>query len=479
VVQTFRRTAFINTFSQLVNYLFPLLTFPLLVKAFETTLYGMWIEAGALVGFLTILVSAGVGNAVAALIPGKTSDEAAHIYSNALYITFGLCGSVVLITVLAAPIINTILIRAPLGVGLIRIVALLILVNAINVLGSQMCRVRQMPVLDAILNVALAVGKLVAVVFAAVQRDLVTFSVVYVAGQAALTALQIFLVYRGISLRRFSWPETRRLLKFGANLGITGQVNWIVMYGDRLLLSILASTAAVAIYSASYQLTFILVALSSPYVYALLPILGERWHAHDVAGAQMAIRHSTRAMMLVLTPGIIGLALTGNALLRLLATDAFAQGGLLVGLIALGIAIDALNSNLQLIFFVQGRPKVLRIVYIQAAILNLCANLIAIPLFSYYGAGITTLFTFVFIIVALWKRTEMPLSALFDFSVLMRCLLASAIMSLWVLATVGPGIPRLMVAMVGGAIIYFIGVTALRVVSIVQIRQMLGSRNPL
>jgi O-antigen/teichoic acid export membrane protein len=171
-------------------------------------------------------------------------------------------------------------------------------------------------------------------------------------------------------------------------------------------------------------------------------------------------------MFILLIPAVIGLALTGNALLRILATDDFAQGALLVAMIALGVALDTIGNALQYIFYAQGRPQVLRNIYVQAAILNILANLVAIPLFSYNGAGLTTMLTFIYIFYSLWKKTEMPFSVLFDMNVFWRCLVISAVMGVWVALTVAPTIVGLGVAIVGGALIYGVGLLLLRVLAL-------------
>ncbi|MCC7446774.1 MAG: oligosaccharide flippase family protein [Anaerolineae bacterium] len=475
MASNFRRTTSIITVSQIINYTLPLLTFPLLVKTFDVRLYGVWIEANTIVGLLSTFSSIGLGNALAMKAANSAPDQAEHFYANALYTFLSLCGGLTVLMWVAAPLLNDLTVRDPIGLTVIHAVAPLVLTSSLNWLASQVCRIRQKPLTFATLDVSLSVAKLVAVILATFHRDLVTFAVTYVLLQSLFTLIEIGVSYRGITLRKPSWAITKDLLRAGVNLSLVSQTNWIVMFGDRLMLSVFATTAAVAIYSASYQLTLILVALGSPYLYALLPILGERWNAGDVAGAQAAIRQSTRAMFIILVPAVIGLTLTGNVLLKLLATEGFAQGALLIGLIALGVALDTIGTNLQYIFYAQNRPQVLRHIYLRAAVFNLIGNLIAIPLLSYYGAGIMTLLTFVIIIAALLKQTQMPLAQLFDLDTLLRCAAACLPMGVWVAVIVDSSIIRLVIAVLGGGLIYGIGILALRVASPAEIRKFIAS----
>ena len=462
----FRRTSLIITVSQLINYAFPLLTFPLLVKTFDATLYGIWIEASTLVSLVSAFSSTGIGNALAALVVDKDSNTAADLYSDGLMTMVGLGGLLGLLMALGAPILNNLTIRAALGVPIIQTVAPLTLTLAFNWLCTQVYRTRQQPMRGAIFDVLLSIGKLSCVIYAAISRDLLAFAQLYVVTQTFITAAQVIIAFRGITLSRPRWLNIKQLVRYGANLSIVGQANWLVSFGDRLMLSIFSTSVAVAVYAASYQLTLVLVALGSPYLYALLPLLGERWRKNDISGAQTAIRQSTRAILILLIPAVVGLALTGDALLRILATDRFAQGGLLIGLIALGVSLDVLGTNLQYIFYVQNRPQVLRNIYLGAALFNILANMVAIPVFGLYGAGLTTLLTFLLIIGWLWRQTKMPVGALIEIDVLGRCLLACLPLAVWVSLTIKPTLPNVALSVAGGALWYGFGLLFLGVVTI-------------
>ncbi len=460
-----RKTILIVTVSQLINYGLPVITFALLVKALDIKHYGIWIEASTIVGLLTTFGTHGLGNALGAMVVNK-NDDIDKIYSSALYLFLIITVTLILLLCLSAPWIEKFTIRDPIGTLVIRIASFSIFINAFNWLAGQVYRLRQEAMLGAIFDITNSVARLGAVIFAFFQRDLIAFALVLVISQMVLAIIQTIFAYRSIRLTKPSWNISRELVKYGLNLSVVSQASWLVMYGDRLLLSILALTTAVAVYSASYQLTFILVALGWPYIYALLPLLGEKWKAQDIEGMQNLVLKSTRMILIMLTPAVIGLALTGNALLHILASDEFAQGGLLVGMIALGVALDTIGNALQYIFYAQGRPQVLRNIYLQAAALNILANLVMIPLFSYNGAGLTTMLTFIYIFYRLWRKTEMPFTALFDMSVFWRCLLISVVMGLWVAFTVTPTIVGLGVAIIGGALIYGAGLLLLRVLTV-------------
>lgn len=470
-----KQITFIIGIAQFVNYSVPLLTFPILVKTFEATLYGVWIEVGTLIALLSTLGGAGLGNATAALILNQAESESNRIYSNALYL-FGTIGTILaaMLFLLAAPL-NRIMVHHASGDDVIRWTSPMVLVLALNWLASQVFRVRQRPFTFAIFDISLNIARVSVVIASAFHRDLTIFAMTYTISQSVITLIEMVVAYRGIALQAFSIATGRQLFRFAVNLSVVNQSNWFVMYGDRLLLSLFATSTAVAIYSASYQMTLVLVALGSPFLYPLLPIIGERWKADDMMGIQAAIYQTTRLMFVVLIPAVVGLGMIGNSLLQILATESFARGGLLIGLIGCGVALDVLGTSLQYIFQVQGRPQVLRQIYIRAAAFNLLINLGAIPLFGYYGAGVTTLLTFILIAILLVSETHVSPSKLFDFCTISRCGIAGLIMAGWLWLTVGSTIPHLMIAVGGGVVIYGLAIVQMGVIHIKELIQLFGS----
>ncbi|MBI5929946.1 MAG: oligosaccharide flippase family protein [Chloroflexi bacterium] len=468
---SYYKTVIVIAIGQLINYGLPLLTFPLLIRAFDIDTYGYWIEANTLAQFAIVFGATGLGNALGALIVSKP-DQESKLYSNILFLYICLCTVLTIGMLVSAPILNTFTLRASHGTALIRIVAMAIPIGSFNWLATQLFRLRKRATTGAVFDILIALGRLLAVVFAFFSHDILRFAWLYVISQGIITMLQVWVAYKRIPLSQLSQNTIKELIRASANISTISQANWLVMFGDRLMLAILSTSSAVAIYSASYQISLILVALSWPFLYILLPSIGERWKLQDELGIQQLIRKNIRIMFILLTPSVIGLGLIGDSLLRLLATKEFAQGGLLVGMIAAGVAIDNIGTNLQYLFFVQDRSHLLRPIYLSAAALNLIINLAAIPLFSYYGAGVTTFMTFAYILFRLQKATQMPLATLFDRKTLGRCLILCFPMGIWVWLTNSPSIIALLVSIGGGAIIYGLGIFLLGVLKIQDVKQL-------
>jgi O-antigen/teichoic acid export membrane protein len=471
-MQAFQKTILVTTVSQLIYYLIPLVSFPILLASFDIASYGLWIEANTIASLFAAASAPALGNALGAIIASNPEDAEVS-YSNAL-ILFPVVGIViVLFMYLAAPVFNVLTIREPVGVTLIQLLSPIVLIQSLNWLSVQVFRLRGQVVRSAILDILLGFARLLAAFYAYRTRDLLSFATAFILLQSVITLIQLVLAYRGIHIHRISWNLMRQILTSALRLSVVSQASWLVMYGDRLMLSVLSGSTSVAIYAASYQMTNILLALGWPYAYEALPVITQRWSANDIAGAHAAARRSIRGMFIMLFPAVIGLTLTGSHILSLLAPDAFLIGGAIIGLIAAGVCLDIVGIIFQYLFQVQKRTTELSKIYIQAAIFNVLTNLVAIPLFSYYGAGVTTLLTFLFITYRLWKVIQIPLSSLLDLRTMFYCVVASAALAVWVWVTVAPTIPGLILSIGGGVLIYGIGLMALRVISIHDILSML------
>lgn len=451
-----RRSILLITFSQLFSYGVPLLTFPLLVRAFSIDDYGLWLEVSTIAGLMFSLLIPGLANAFNALWIGADDQRTTLTSAAVLYFSSGLL--LTFMTFILAGPLSAIAIREPIGQELLRWIAAQAAIQSVLAYYMQVFRQRQHPGLNAALEIGQGVIRIVVAVLALLSRDLVLMSFLHTFLPLLLVIGFTFPAIRVIGIwGTFEFIHARKMWKQSLNFALANQSTWLVQYGDRLMLSILTVSSAVAIYSASYQICLVLIALGWPYLYGLLTVIGEHWRSGDVTGTQQIARQTSASMFLVMVPAVVGLTLVSNPLIRVLATEDFAQSGLLTLMIATGIAIDTLGGILHYLLYALERPHSIRNAYLQGAAFNLLANLVAIPWLGYNGAGLTTFLTFAYIFWRMWRSTGMPFQVLFDLNRLGRCLLACVPMAIWVLLTAQATLLHLLVAVGGGALFYGLG----------------------
>jgi O-antigen/teichoic acid export membrane protein len=474
------RTVIIVMITQVITLGLPIITFPLLISTFDVTSYGIWVEAGTISSLFVAFSAYSMFGALGATIAQKNLD-ADQVYANTLYLFLAAGGLLTVVMALGAPVINRFTAQSAMGERIIQLLSVNVLTGSLNLLARQVYRLRLQALRGNVFDVVLGLGRLVAVILAIGHRDLERFAITFTLIQIVLASMQTVVAYWHIPLYRPSLTIMRKLIMDTANFIAINQTEWVIQYGDRLMLSIISTSAAVAIYAASYQLTVILSALAGPFLYVLLPALSQQWEAAGESAGQYVVRRYTRFMLIITIPAVLGLGLTGNSLLRLIS-DEFAQGDVLILMIAIGIGLNAIGISLQYVYQVRGQIQTLRNIFLVTAVFNVLANLVAIPLFDYYGAGVTTLLTFALTFYLLWRYLEMPFRALFDMSAIWRCVLACVPMGLWVWWLVDATVIGLGVAVVGGIILYGMSIVVLKVLSFSEIKELLHSlrlRKPL
>jgi len=282
------------------------------------------------------LLIPGLANAFNALWIG-TDDQRTTLTSAAvLYFSSGLL--LTFMTFILAGPLSAITIREPIGQELLRWIAAQAVIQSVLAYYMQVFRQRQHPGLNAALEIGQGVIRIVVAVLALLSRDLVLMSFLHTFLPLLLVTFLPLLLVIGFTFPAirvigiwgvFEVPHARKMMRQALNFALANQSTWLVQYGDRLMLSILTVSSAVAIYSASYQICLVLIALGWPYLYGLLTVIGERWRAGDVNGTQQIARQTSASMFLVMVPAVVGLTLVSNPLIRVLATDDFAQSGLL------------------------------------------------------------------------------------------------------------------------------------------------------
>lgn len=194
----------------------------------------------------------------------------------------------------------------------------------------------------------------------------------------------VALVRPHLPLRWPDWSPIRLLLAGAIPLGAVMIVDGLYFRLDAYLLSVLSSSAEVAIYGIGYRAFEALAMLPSFVMVTLLPVLAayKPDDPHFSALVQKAF-----TTMCVLAAPLAGFAVLGGEAMTLLGGSQYSEGGLVLGFILASVAVGCLNGVFGNTLVAQGRPGVLLKVSILNLGVNGVANVIAIPLWGAKGAG--------------------------------------------------------------------------------------------
>ncbi|MFH1461172.1 MAG: oligosaccharide flippase family protein [Patescibacteria group bacterium] len=257
------------------------------------------------------------------------------------------------------------------------------------------------------------------------------FIVSAVAGGALINFLLVFWFsqkYIPISFQ-FDFNFWRRLLKESLPLALAIVFTMIYFKIDTIMLSLMKPAADVGIYNLAYKFLESLLFFPVMFVGLIMPLMSK--YAFSAKRKFQEITQRTLDILLIfIIPMIIGTIFLSRKIVVLIAGRDFilSAGVLNVLIVATGIIfLGVLFSNMIIAL---NKQKALIYIYGAGVIVNLGANLIAIPKYSYYGAAGTTLLTELLVtglmlVVLYWSFKKIP-----SFKLIFKSFLAVLAMAL-------------------------------------------------
>ncbi len=282
----------------------------------------------------------------------------------------------------------------------------------------------------------------------------------YLLGIFGGIALALPLLYRlsfggGIS-RGFSAALQKDLFGYGFPLVATNLSSWLLTYADRYILQIYRGSREVGLYSISHsladqsiQLVVSLMVLSSA------PIVMKTWEQKGPEKTKELLSDITRYYLLVVLPAFAGIALLSKQLVGLLASKGFLEGYKIMPYVAGSILLYGFQRNYQLGLLFYKKTRVIMVLIVLSAGLNVIANIVFVPHFGFLAAGCNKmgaylLYTISIIVVsrryfkwrfpaASLRNAIMPLAALCAIIVLVKSFNFPNIAAIGVCFTLGGG----------------------------------------
>ena len=256
------------------------------------------------------------------------------------------------------------------------------------------------------------------------------FIISAMAGGAFISFLLVFLFsqkYIHISFQ-FDFSFWRSLLKESLPLALAIVFTMIYFKIDTIMLSLMRAPVDVGIYSLAYKFLESLLFFPAMFVGLIMPLMSK--YAFSAREKFKKITQQTLDVLLIFAiPLVIGTFFLSQQIVILIAGKDFilSAGVLNILIIAAGIIfLGVLFSNM--IISLEEQKK-LTYIYGAGAILNLVANFIFIPRYSYYGAAGTTLLTELIVTVLMVVVLYQTLKTIPSFNAIFKYILAGLVMA--------------------------------------------------
>ena len=179
----------------------------------------------------------------------------------------------------------------------------------------------------------------------------------------------------------------KKLLIASFPTGVGLVINTIYTSSDRLLLSVLSTTAMLGFYGLAYKIFENVLVLPNFFMNAVFPVLVQ--HKKE-SGARLnqTIQKTFDALSLAVFPLVVGGGVLSTAFIQIIGGDGFATAASGLLLLFLGVVVYFYSPLFRWLVIIEKKEKTLPLTYGVGLISNIGLNLIAIPRFGIYGVAV-------------------------------------------------------------------------------------------
>ncbi len=384
-------------------------------------LYGIYGVMLSLIAITTIILTAGIPQAVSKYVSEGNDPEAVRKEAMKLQMIFA--GMFFTAYLLLADYIALGLNDSSM-VWLVRLTSVVLIpyafysiytgyLNGLKKFGTQ-----------AKLTILYSIAK-VAGVFAFVLIGLkVAGAIIGFAMAPLLAGLAAFVLFRKVSKASF---ESGKIISFAAPLAIIALATTAITSIDILAVKAFTTSIETGYYAAASVISKVILVLAAAMTATLFPSISASTSSKDAALTRTYITKSVRYSLIFLMPIAILFFSTSSGLVSLIYTESFAPAGQALQILAIGITIFSLFSVLSAIISGGGKPCITMLILLAAMIADIILNISLVPKLGITGAAWATTIssTIAFLISAAYVAKKF--GALTSIKSVIRIILASAV----------------------------------------------------
>lgn len=432
-----------------------LIRMPLLTKNLTTQEYGLWGLLNATQGLTVPFTSLGLGIAMSRFLASeKKMDEVQEGFYSVLSIRLFL-SLIIALTVLlfASPIASHFFDGA---VEIVRISAFIIILATLNPIYLRLVKIFRLVKMRSIIKIIDGYGSVgLYAVLLLTGHGLLSIIVAALALKITIITFLIFFVGLKIGFKRPNFSRIKEYLRYGLPYLPASMGFWLVNLTDRYIIAYFLGAASVGIYSAPYaigQMPYMFAGLIN---YIILIAISQLYDSGKIDEVKKHLSYALKYFLAITIPFVFGTAVLSEQVLNILSTSEIAnQGWFVTPLVASGHLFLGVYNIMLFILLVTKKTKILPLIWLISAPLNLGLNVVVVPYLGIIGAAITTLIAYIVAtsMVSYFALKEFTINA--NWSFILKSLLASTMMSLVLLYIAPQGAVYTILTIVAGVLIY-------------------------
>jgi O-antigen/teichoic acid export membrane protein len=382
----FRRGVALTGSGSVLSIGFLLLEMAVAVRFLTTEAYGLYVLLISVANFLVMVSDFGLKTSVTQMIAAALPERRGAIAHSALLFRLGVCA--VIITLLW-PMQGLLSFLADEALLYVAYLPLLFVVASLDeLLNGILQGFQQYRSLATALALRSALRFALTLAFLSVLR-LGVLALVYswILTFAVSTIFQ-FVVMAAPKRPAFSRAALVSLLRFGFPLQVTRYL-WFAFYQvNFLLLGTLAGPASVGYYAVASRIPEAFERLFESYIAVFFPSVSALLASGKRAQADWVVNGSLRLVSFTVSLAALVCVLFGGRILGLVFSDKYAASGMVFGVLMVALQMSILVTLMGYALTAAGHPTRSLAVNSARAAVNICGNLVLIPLLGTIGPAV-------------------------------------------------------------------------------------------
>lgn len=430
---------------------------PILTKNMPVNEYGLWTQVNVTVGLASVIILMGLPHSMVRFMAAAKERKEIQESFYSIFLLVALGGALVSLLLfyfsetLAFHLFDD---NKPVA----QILSVIVFMESLNALLFNFFRTFQQMKLYTLLgfiNMCLSVA--LAYYFVATGWGIYGAVIGLFLSKTVLFVIMFHLIQKEVGFMIPNFRNIRGYLAFGLPLVPSGLSDWVINSSDRYVISIFLGTAYVGYYSPGYVLGSIIMMFINP-VGCILPVVLSKHYDEDKLNAvETILSLSLRYFLALALPAVFGLTILSWPILSILSTTDIADKGYLITpFVALSMLLFGIASILANIIGLVKRTKISAMIWFIAATLNIGLTIFLVPRLNILGAALATLLAFIFVFASTVYFTFRLLKLHLDTRFILKCLLASMVMSLFIILWSPKDLQEILASIALSAGLYFL-----------------------
>jgi len=465
------QTSFVKNITLRVALTIPLrfrglIVLPLLTRLYPQDIYGAWLQILLISEVLRNLLSLQLG---AALVRYLSGDENPKQKIKAAF-TITLCCSLcfILFVWIFGDWASRLIFCSSNLQSILLIASFWILIRASMQIGLSVLRSQERIGTVSARELLSALWMICAVFISyLMELEIKKLILLCLAGDALLLVwvfFQIGIPFPLLSIHE-SVAEVKKFIPFSTPLIFGSLFLWFTRSIDRFLIVQFLGLSLVGIYGVTFQMASLVFFVLRPINFVLFPRTSSAWNQGAKDDVNRYFSQAITLTLILSLPLIVGIFMTSDGLIKLLADESYLSGkGLIFWLLLACLASMVYQNHLYVIHLVE-KTYLLPILFICTAGLNFILGYFFISKIGLLGAAISRALTLILmaIVVTIWARRHVRFHV--NWALLFRVGLASLLMGLAINWIPMDSWLNLVMKILIGSAIFVLSLFLLRVVS--------------